>query len=276
ERLWFLDQLQGSLEYHIPVVLRLEGDLDIDALQDALKMILSRHEVLRTIYKQEDGIGYQEILPVQDWNIEINTIEDASLLDYKIQDFASLAFDLSKDYMFRAALYDLGSQRYVLAGIFHHISSDGWSDNILIEEFVEIYQALKTDRSPILKPLPIQYADYALWQREHLNGELLEGQLSYWKNQLSGVAPLLLPTDYTRPAIQSTAGATLSFELGIEVSNKLERICKKQGSTMFMVLLSAFKVLLYRYSGQVDICVGTPIANRTQEELEGLIGFFVN
>ncbi|WP_222104900.1 non-ribosomal peptide synthetase, partial [Flavobacterium anhuiense] len=276
ERLWFLDQLHGSTEYHIPIVLRLEGALDVSILERTLKTIVSRHEVLRTILLSEEGVGYQQVIGWEDWMLDQKKIKDAALLPSILQDYLQVSFDLSKDYKLRGCLYDLGDQKYVLACVFHHIASDGWSGGILVNEFMELYSAFESGREAVLPELSLQYSDYALWQRRYLEGSVLESQLSYWEEKLQKVATLSLPTDYARPSVQSTSGSSVSAVLDKELSESLNGLCHKQGVTLFMLMLSAFKVLLSRYSGQDDICVGTPIANRTQSDLEGMIGFFVN
>ncbi|WP_148639250.1 non-ribosomal peptide synthetase, partial [Aquimarina longa] len=277
ERLWFIDQLQGSIDYHIPVILKLDGVVDTSILETALQKIITRHEVLRTIIKSDNGIGYQNVIPVDKWSLDTVVLDvDQDNIEETITSFAETPFDLSSDYMLRACIYDLGNAHYILAVIFHHIASDGWSEGVLVSEFMELYNTLVENKDVVLPELPIQYSDYALWQREYVDGTVLENQLSYWYDKLNGVTPLLLPTDYIRPSIQNTAGANISFELDKELTTELSVLCKEEGVTMFMVLLSGFKVLLSRYSGQDDICVGTPIANRTQSDLEGMIGFFVN
>ncbi|MGO4773884.1 amino acid adenylation domain-containing protein, partial [Flavobacterium sp. W22_SRS_FK3] len=276
ERLWFLDQLQGSTEYHIPTVLRLTGALEVSILEKALHEIVSRHEVLRSMFLSEDGIGYQEIINAENWSLEKLEIQDISILESSLEDYLMRPFDLSKDYKLRACLYDLGNNQYVLASVFHHIASDGWSEGILMNEFMELYSALQSGRPVVLPELSLQYTDYAIWQRQYLESAVLEDQLSYWESKLQGVSTLSLPTDYNRPVEKSNDGDSVSLELGKELSDSLNSICKEEGVTLFMLLLSAFKVLLSRYSGQEDICIGTPIANRTQSDLEGMIGFFVN
>ncbi|WP_205410234.1 non-ribosomal peptide synthetase [Aquimarina longa] len=276
ERLWFLDQLQGSTEYHIPIVLRLEGSLDISILEQTLQEIVSRHEVLRSLLVSEEGIGYQEIIGAEDWSLDRIEITDETALESNLEDYLTHPFDLSKEYKLRSCLYALGGDQYVLACVFHHIASDGWSEGILVDEFMELYSALQSGRSADLPELHLQYSDYAIWQRKYLEGAVLEDQLSYWEDKLKGVSTLSLPTDYVRPSVQSNAGGNISFELDEELSSSLESLCQKEGVTLFMLLLAVFKVLLSRYSGEEDICVGTPIANRTQSELEGMIGFFVN
>ncbi|WP_158447897.1 non-ribosomal peptide synthetase [Aquimarina longa] len=276
ERLWFIDELEGSTAYHLPVVMKLEGKLDIQILENSFKLVVDRHEVLRTIIYKEDGVGYQKIIPSDDWSIEIVRLENPEDLESHVNTYLIAPFDLSKDYMFRMRLYDLGNNSYVIAGVFHHISSDGWSNNILIKEFTHLYYALSTTSTIELPPLSIQYADYALWQRKYVSGDVLDRQLEYWSNQLRGTSPLYLPIDYTRPSIQSNEGTNIGFTLDEELSDALKAMSKREDVTIFMLLLTAFKVLLYRYSGQEDICVGTPVANRTQGEIEDVIGFFVN
>ncbi|CAI2767110.1 non ribosomal peptide synthetase [Flavobacterium collinsii] len=276
ERLWFLDQLEGSVAYHIPIVLRLEGALDTSILEQTLQSIVSRHEVLRTILLSEDGIGYQEVISEKEWILDQVEISDRSLFENILQDYLRIPFDLSADYKLRGCLYDLGDQKYILACVFHHIASDDWSEGILVNEFMELYSALQSGRAAVLPELSLQYSDYAIWQRKHLEGAVLDSQLSYWEEKLEGVGTLSLPTDYVRPSIQSTAGSNVSLTLDKNLSDSLNALCQAEGVTLFMLMLSAFKVLLSRYSGQDDICVGTSIANRTQSELEGMIGFFVN
>ncbi|OHT45932.1 hypothetical protein BHE19_22090 [Flavobacterium tructae] len=276
ERLWFLDQLQGSTEYHIPIVLRLEGVLEVSILKQTLQEIVSRHEVLRSMLLSEEGIGYQEIISAKNWSLDQLEIKDRSMSESSLRDYLMRPFDLSKDYKLRACLYDLGDNQYVLAIVFHHIASDGWSGGILTNEFMELYNALQFGHTAALPELSLQYTDYAIWQRKYLEGIILENQLLYWEEKLRGVGTLSLPTDHIRPSVQSSVGASVSFILDKELSASLESVCKEEGVTLFMLFLSIFKVLLFRYTGQEDVCVGTPIANRTQSELEGMIGFFVN
>ena len=202
--------------------------------------------------------------------------DNEEVLSEELESFLSTPFDLSKDFMLRSCLYDLGNNEYVLAGVFHHISSDEWSQGILINEFKELYRSYVSGTPALLPSLPLQYIDYALWQREYLEGEVVEKQLSYWEEKLQGVEVLELPTDYNRTSTISTSGARISLKLSKELSNSIDDLSKKEGVTVFMTLLTSFKILLNKYSGQEDICVGTPVANRTQSELEGMIGFFVN
>ncbi|MDQ3846750.1 MAG: condensation domain-containing protein, partial [Bacteroidota bacterium] len=280
ERLWFINQIEGSVHYHIPAVLRLKGFLHKEALSYALKMFVDRHEVLRTVFKEEEGKPYQYFIERKDW--QLSTIDGSVFngneiaLHHHIQGLINTPFDLSQDFTFRASLLCFNDQEHLLVVVMHHIASDGWSLPIMVKEIAELYNAYKEDREAQLEPLELQYADYAIWQRKHLQGEVLDKKLNYWKEKLQGVAALQLPTDYQRPAVQSTRGATLLFDIEKDLYKRLQSLSQQQGTTLFMTLLAAFKVLLYRYSSQNDICVGTPIANRTQEETEALVGFFVN
>ncbi|GAA4316755.1 hypothetical protein GCM10023149_13960 [Mucilaginibacter gynuensis] len=285
ERLWFIDKLQGSIQYHLPTVLRLKGTVNRTALENTFRGIVNRHEVLRTVISEVDGKGYQQILPEGNWSLGYYTINEISASDdvtneaeltALIQMLISRPFDLGRDSMLRADLLEIGADEYMLIVTMHHIASDGWSGSVLVKEFVEFYRSEVTQTAPDLPVLPIQYADYALWQRNYLQGETLEQKLNYWREKLDDVAPLQLPTDHKRPAMQSTKGQSQSFRLKSGMGKSLHDLSREQGVTLYMTALSIFKVLLHRYSGQEDICVGTPVAGRNQGELEGLIGFFVN
>ena len=278
ERLWFIDRLEGSVQYHIPAVLRLKGALNQEALQNTLQEIIGRHEVLRTVIREHEGKGYQQIMAAAGWTLKLTKkpgTGEAALSAY-IAAQLSKPFDLSKDYMLRAELIETGKQDHVLVVTTHHIASDGWSTSILVKEVGELYEAFVTGRPAQLAALPVQYADYAIWQREYLQGEVLEAKLDYWKTKLANTATLQLPADHSRPAVQSSKGAAYSFKIDAGLSAQLQTLSQGHGATLYMTLLSAFNVLLYRYSGQEDICVGTPVAGRNQQELEGLIGFFIN
>jgi amino acid adenylation domain-containing protein len=280
ERLWFIDQLEGSIQYHVPAIIKLKGALNTTALTHALHTIVSRHEVLRTVLTEDEGVAYQRIQPVDEWSLTITEEElykeNTAALQSFIQTLIATPFDLQQDYMLRAQLIVQGDQEYTLVVVIHHIASDGWSTGIIVKELIELYTAALESRASRLLPLDIQYTDYAVWQRNYLSGEVLDRKINYWKEKLSGVATLQLPTDFTRPVVQSTQGAARRFTLNRELSDELQTLSRQQGTTLFMTLLAAFKVLLYRYSGQEDICVGTLIAGRTQQETEGLIGFFLN
>ncbi|MEO7533477.1 MAG: amino acid adenylation domain-containing protein, partial [Ferruginibacter sp.] len=280
ERLWFIDRLEGSVQYHLPVVLRLKGNLNKEALAYALQNIVNRHEVIRTVIEEQDGQTRQHILEENQWQLAeaggTAFKEDPAGLRKFAQQLINKPFDLSKDHMLRATLVRLDEQDHALVVTMHHIASDGWSISILIKEVVELYSAYLDNRPADLAQLPVQYADYAIWQRNYLKGETLTNKINYWKDKLESVAPLQLPTDYQRPAVQSVKGVIISFRIDQQVTEQLQQLSQHYGATMFMTVLAAFKVLLYRYSGQHDICVGSPIANRSQQEIEGLVGFFVN
>jgi acyl transferase domain-containing protein/acyl carrier protein len=284
QRLWFIDQLEGaSATYNIPATLRLTGCLDVQALQQSFETIVQRHEVLRTSFQTLEGVAIQiigapfpmplEILDLQPLDEAAQPIEVQRLT----QEEAQQPFDLATGPLLRVKLLQLAPQEHVLLLTMHHIISDGWSIGVLVQELSSLYQAFTTDTEANLPALPIQYADFAHWQRQHLQGEVLDAHLSYWKEQLADAPPLLeLPTDRPRPSVQSFKGASLPFSLTPELTERLQQLSQQTGATLFMTLLSAFQVLLYRYSGQEDIVVGSPIANRNRSETEGLIGFFAN
>jgi amino acid adenylation domain-containing protein len=280
ERLWFIDQLEGSVQYHIPQVLRLRGNLNKETIKDALQTIVNRHEVLRTVIVEEEGHPYQQVKEKHGWELGIfdgrEYREDAKGLQQYIYGLIKKPFDFSKDYMLRADLIEVEEQEHVLVVTLHHIASDGWSTSVMVRELAEIYRSYAEGREARLAVLPVQYADYAIWQRRYLQGEIWEKKIGYWKEKLGETMVLQLPTDYVRPAVQSTRGSRESFSIDKEVSEGLQLLSRKEGATMFMTLLSVVKVLLYRYSGQQDISIGTAIAGRQQQEVEGLIGFFVN
>ncbi|MEO7534005.1 MAG: condensation domain-containing protein, partial [Ferruginibacter sp.] len=281
ERLWFIDQLEGSLQYHSPIVLRLKGKLHIQALANSLQSIVQRHEVLRTIFREQNGIVFQQV-KADETNWELNIIDDlfykkpgAGLHEF-VEELIRKPFNLSEDFMLRGALLVLDEQDYLLVITMHHIASDAWSLNIIIKEVVSLYDSYSQELPVQLPPLELQYADYAVWQRNFLQGEIFEQKVQYWKEKLDGVTPLQLPGDFVKPAIRSSRGASIGFSIDKEISDQLHDLSRQQGTTLFITLLSAFNVLLHRYTGQQDICVGTSIGNRPQRELENLVGFFVN
>ncbi|WP_046746002.1 non-ribosomal peptide synthetase [Kordia zhangzhouensis] len=278
ERMWLLDQLQGnSANYHIPIVLQVSGALDIAIIEKTLHTIVNRHETLRTVIYSHGGTGYQKILSSSAWSLKKAGTTSKTILEENIHQFIETPFNLSKDYMFRACIYNLSKTEHVLVLVFHHIASDGWSEKILTQEFMSIYNALIKGKRPNLSKLSLHYSDIAFWQRNIVEKQYLDKQLTYWKSNLSGVQPLELPLDYPRTSKRHTTGATISnFPIATEVYNRIHMICKEEGVTLFMFLATVFKLLLSKYSGQKDICIGTPIANRTQSELEEMIGFFVN
>ena len=283
ERLWFLNQLEPeSAVYNEPRVIRLTGSLDIEALERALNHIIARHEVLRTTIELVDGSPMERIaahrtieLPAIDLRSYIAQNRDAEarrLIDETIRH----PFNLSSDRMLRVLLLRLADNEHILVLVKHHVASDGWSSEIFWREFAALYAAFSSGQPANLPELPIQYADYAVWQREWLQGDVLETQLSYWRNQLNDLTTLELPTDRIRPAIQSFQGSKRTLVLPAELSEALRALSREKGATLFMTLLAAFQTLLSRYTGQEDIAVGSPIAGRNRVEIEGLIGFFVN
>jgi amino acid adenylation domain-containing protein len=284
QRLWFIDQLEnGGSAYHIPGAVRLKGGLDRKALRRALDTIVERHEALRTVFEAVDGGAVQKIEEGKVFalsEIDLSGLlgaEREAEVGRQVAEEAAAAFDLSKGPLIRGRLLCISEQEHVLLITMHHIVSDGWSVGILLEELAGLYSAFQAGNPVNLASLPIQYADYAVWQRQWLQGEVLSQQLDYWKTQLSGVPALLeLPTDRARPVVQSYRGGSIEFGLGVELSGQLKQLCRQQDVTLFMALYAGFAVVLSRLSGQEDVVIGTPVANRQRTEVEGLIGFFVN
>jgi aspartate racemase len=284
QRLWFLQQMEPEgAAYNVPVATRLRGRLDTSVLKRTLDEIVRRHESLRTTFDIVDGEPVQLIsahapldLPVLDLSdlpVEERETEARRLSTEEVRK----PFDLSKGPLMRARLLRLDEDDHVLLLTLHHIISDGWSMGVLVGEVAALYTAFFENRPSPLAELPIQYADFAEWQREWMQGDALEAQLDYWKGQLKGVPPVLeLPTDRPRPPVQSFQGTQESFALSESVTEELRKLCQREGVTLFMLLLAAFDALLARYTNQTDIVVGSPIAGRSRRELERLIGFFIN
>ena len=280
ERLWFIDAMQGSVQYHVPAILRLTGTLNITALEHALRNIIQRHEILRTVLKADQDGTWQEVATSDNWKLEringADHAEDAAALQARIATLINKPFDLAWDYMLRAQLITLSRKEFILVLTMHHIASDGWSSAILIQELMEGYRAFTEKRDPVYTPLDIQYADYAIWQRNYLAGDVMEQKIAHWKSKLTGMAMGEIPADFERPATSSNKGAFLIFNIDNALAASLQQLAQQEAATLYMVLLTAFKVLLHRYSGQDDICVGGAVAGRMRTELEPLIGFFVN
>ncbi len=284
QRLWFLDQLENSASatYNMPYAFQLNGQLNQSALQQTFRKLVERHQSLRLCFPQVDGKPVVKIIPTYD----PLTIIDLSSLAVDKQPFeiqrlsqahAARPFNLAQGPLLRFQLLQLQEQEHILLFNMHHIISDGWSMNILMREWIAFYTALSQGREVELEPLAIQYTDYAVWQRNWLQGELLQRQLDYWCAQLANAPQRLeLPTDFLRPAMQSYHGAHLTIQIDNDLTQQLHALSRQQGCTLFMTLLTAFNVLLYRYSGQNDLLIGSPIANRTHSQTENLIGFFVN
>jgi amino acid adenylation domain-containing protein len=284
QRLWFIDQLEpGVSVYNFPAAVRLKGPFNVVALKQSLNELVKRHEVLRTTFAIVDGRPAQVVAPLLTLALPIVDLRDLPETEREIEvqrlatNEAQRPFDLAEGPLVRATVLRLGEDEHVGLLTMHHIVSDGWSTGILIREMAALYDAFSSDRVASLPELPIQYADFAHWQRDWLQGEVLETQLSYWKQQLLGAPPLLeLPVDHPRPAVQAFHGAHQSILLPRTVGDGLKALSRKEGVTLFMTLLAAFQVLLHRYTNQEDLVIGTPIANRNRLEIERLIGFFVN
>ena len=284
QRLWFLHQVESeSPFYNVPAAVRLRGRLDVDALERTLTEVVRRHEVLRTTFSVEAGRPvqlihdpYQVQLPLTDLSIFAESEREAEAHRVASTE-ARLPFDLGRGPLLRARLLRLSAEEHVAVLVMHHIVSDGWSMGVLVREVAALYAAYARGEASPLAELPVQYADFAAWQRGWLTGEALERQLGYWRERLTGAPPVLeLPTDRPRPHAPTWGGAAHGFRITGEAAAGLRRLSRSAGATPFMTLLAGFEALLYRYTGQEQMLIGAPIANRTRGETEGLIGFFVN
>ncbi|HLL71284.1 MAG TPA: amino acid adenylation domain-containing protein, partial [Pyrinomonadaceae bacterium] len=284
QRLWFLDQLvPDSPFYNLPLAVRLEGQLNHEALEQALSEIARRHEALRTSFLAIEGQPVQVVSPAHEIEMPVIDVtgmdegEREAEVHRRASAEAQTPFDLRRAPLLRVTLLRVADDEHVLLLTMHHIISDAWSMGILIREVATLYEAYTRGQASPLPELPIQYADYAHWQREWLEGERLDAQLSYWRKQLAGSPALLeLPTDRPRPPVQSHRGASVPFTLSRSLTENLQQLSRREGATLFMTLLAGFQTLLARYAETQDVAVGTPIAGRSRAELEGLIGFFVN
>ncbi|WP_431194437.1 amino acid adenylation domain-containing protein [Pseudomonas synxantha] len=284
QRLWFLSQLHpDSALYNIPVAVRLDGRLDPAALQQALTAVVERHEALRTTFPLAQDLAYQHIHPAQVCALPLIDLtaepEDERLARSQalVRQEAAQPFDLANGPLLRTQLLKLDDQQHILLLTMHHIVSDAWSAGVLTQELSQLYADFSQGRASSLVPLEIQYADYALWQREHLQGARLDEQLTYWKQTLDAAPALLeLPTDRPRPAVQSYRGHTVACEIDADLTVRIKALGQQHGTTLFMTLLASYGVLLQRYSHQHDLVIGSPIANRNHPGIQPLIGFFVN
>ncbi|RZM84342.1 hypothetical protein C3B51_04325 [Pseudoalteromonas rubra] len=285
QRLWMLDQIDGgSQHYNMPVALKLDGQLDTEALEAAFKEIVNRHEVLRTCFYTDDtGTPLQKICPADTFQIKFICLTEkladqkqALIKQYSAQETAQV-FDLAKDMMLRVTLLKVAHNEHVLLMTMHHIAADGWSMGVLINEFKELYAAHCESRPSRLTSLPIQYADYAFWQRQWLQGDVLDVHMQFWLSKLADL-PVVhsIPLDKPRPLAQTFRGDYVQSRVEKPVLDKLNSICQQHNASLFMALYSAFSVLVSRYSNEKDIAIGTPVANREQLEVTGLVGFFVN
>ncbi|CAN5459447.1 hypothetical protein BH11PSE11_BH11PSE11_03500 [soil metagenome] len=283
QRLWFLDRYEeNSNFYHMPSVMKITGELDIKALNDAFVNVIARHEVLRTNFIASEGQAYQKIRTLEGWSLELVDVagETAEEQEHTFADYLhrqlNTSFDLQSDALLRVVLYVFSDDECRLFINMHHIISDGWSITVLINEITSLYESFVNNQPAALKPLPVQYADYSAWQIEYLQGAVLARQSNYWTEKLADLSTLRLPLDFERPKNQTYHGDRLNFDIDRKLVEALEALSSKQGTTLFMTLLSAFNVLLHKYSGHSDICIGTPIANRVRAELEPMVGFFAN
>lgn len=285
-QLWFLSQFgtQANVAYHMPNVLRLRGDLDRSALYLALSTLLNRHEILRTNFRvNQRGEPYQYINSESKFKFDVFNLPEecpsASKIDERkkiIKEFIDRQFDLSEDSLIRIGLIEHTNNEHTLLLVFHHIVVDAWSMGVFTSELSILYNAYCNGKENPLGELPLQYADYALWQRNWVASEAAIKELTYWREKLQGTPLLNLPIDRQRPAMQSFRGAWIELELDIELSQNLKSIGRRNGCTLFMTLFAVFGIFLHRYTQQTDICIGTPVANRLNSEVEPLVGFFVN
>ncbi|QVK34090.1 non-ribosomal peptide synthetase [Pseudomonas syringae] len=278
QRQWIIWQLEPhSAAYNIPLALRLHGTLNVEALRRSVEQLIERHETLRTTFEQQGDEALQVVQPASPFALGVEQLAAGESVEAWVDRHVQQPFDLLQGPLLRVNVLKLSGQEHVLVLTQHHIVSDGWSMPIMVEELMQFYQAASLGREITLAPLPIQYADYALWQRNWLEMGEQERQLAYWKQQLGEQQPILeLPTDRPRPALRSYQGARLDVELDAALLDGLKVLARQQGITLFMLLLASLQTLLHRYSGQADVRVGVPVANRTRSETQGLIGFFVN
>ncbi len=284
QRLWFIDQLdQGNVAYNIPAATKITGELNLTVLQRVFDEIVRRHEILRTTYINDSGDAQQHIadklrIPIETDKLSEN-LSNEQLIALARKD-ASRPFDLSTGPLLRVRIVTLPNENakpcYLLLLNLHHIATDGWSNGVLTQEVATLYDAFSKGQPSPLPELPIQYADYAIWQHQHLSEQVLNAKLGYWLKQLADVPVLELLTDHPRPAQRSGRGRQINFSINTDVTAQLNELARQRGVTLFVVLMAAFKALLHRYTGQHDLCIGTPIAGRTRAELSPLIGFFVN
>src|SRR6185369_7274082 len=284
QRLWFLDQLEpNTSSYNIPISIRLKGQLNTAVLERSYNEVVRRHASLRTVFTAIKGTPFQIIAEHQPQTISLldrselpESERDNELLTLATEE-AYKPFDLSTGPLVRVALVKFAADDHGLLLTMHHIISDGWSMNVVVQEVSALYQAFAADEPSPLPELKIQYADFAVWQKDYLQGDVLEAQLDYWRGQLAGAPPVLeLPTDRPRPAVHTQPGARLPLQFPSTLTTALEQVGQREGVTLFMTMLAGWQALLSRYTGQSDIVVGSPIANRHRAEIEPLIGFFVN
>ena len=283
ERMWLMHQLDpDGAAYNIPDTIRMQGPLNIEALRRSFDLVLTRHEILRSTFPLHNGEPVQIIHPVQSWDMPLIDLQDLTSakqmmqLDQLLTKLAKTPFDILNGPLMRTRLIKLGDDDHILFNCLHHIITDHWSAAIMGYEITQAYNTFAVGEEPNLPSLPIQYADYATWQRDTLTDDFMLKQLSYWREQLDGVAKLDLPLDHPRPAIHTSNGALIWHKMSDDFVTAIKQFSVNQRVTPYTFILATFNTILYRYSGQTDIAVGSPIANRTRAEIESLIGTFVN
>jgi amino acid adenylation domain-containing protein len=280
ESIWITDKLEGSVHYHIPLLLNLEGKLDVAALEKALQAIYKKHEILRTQFHYNGEKVYQKVNGSEPWNLMLKDaskeVWDNKTFEEFIQGQISLPFDLSNDAMFRALLIQKGPTQNTLLLVFHHIAFDGWSIGLIMEEIHSFYTQQKNIGTIDFDPLPLQYGDYAIWQRAQLQGAAFDNKIDYWKNKLKDLHPLSITNSMAVMDVDATNGDTQSFLIPAQLQKSVEDLAHKTDTTMYMVLMATFKILLYQLSRNTDICVGTVIADRNYKHTDKLLGYFIN
>lgn len=284
QRLWFLDQLEnGTSSYNLPLAARLVGSLNIQALKQSLSTIIERHEVLRTTFTSIDGQPVQVISPHQNLSIFETDLQHMSVKDREqegrriVQEEALRPFNLARGPLLRLVLIRLEPQEHMLLLVMHHIISDNWSMEIFLREMLTFYSSFSRQHQARLTDLPIQYADFAQWQRQWLQGKVLEDHMTYWKRQLAGAPPVtVLPTDHPRPGQLTGRGAICTHLLPSSLVEQIKAVGREESCTLFMVLVATLNIVIFSYTNQDDMVIGADVANRTRDEVEGLIGFFVN
>ncbi|MCX4030126.1 amino acid adenylation domain-containing protein [Endozoicomonas sp. SM1973] len=276
ERMWFLHNFVEGAPYNTPGMALLKGEVNVEALTESFRMVIERHRVLRSNFIDEEQSILQHVGSAERFEMPVIPVESKAQLDEILAVETVRPFDLEKDLLIRAALYKLDETTHYMSVVIHHIVFDGWSSSVLLQEVSKSYSALvKGGQNPLL-PMAIQYSDYAHWERELFEGDAFAKKLPYWEQQLKDAEALVLPTTYERPPFQNFDGAIVDFCLDQALVQKIKSLCSETGSTAYMVILAAFSIVLSRYSGQKDICIGSPIANRHHAELHDLIGLFVN
>jgi NRPS condensation-like uncharacterized protein len=284
QRLWFLDQLEpGTAAYNLPRVFRITGAVNVEALSKAVQAIVARQESLRTVFTVAEGEPKQVVLPTLEIDLSVDNLpgmpeserEQEALR--RAAEEARKPFNLEAGPLVRILLFRLRPDKHTLVLIMHHIITDGWSMNVMFRELTELYDSFAAGRKPQLPPLPVQYSDFSEWQRKNVTSEFLANQSEYWRRKLQGAETILdLQTDFDRPPSRSGHGKTKSLRIDQKTTEKLKALGRSEGATLFMTLFAVFQTLLWRYTSQDSILVGTPIADRAQVEFENIIGFFVN